>query len=1139
MKRYTLIFLSLLIAVSMVLAACQPAVEEPVVEEPVVEEPEVEEPEPEPEITLEEYVAMADEAAAAAAASAEAAAEAAAQAPVDAATVAELVAGYVPPGEKGTIVDVAVADGRFETLVTAVVEAGLADTLAGEGPFTVFAPTDDAFEGLDLDELLADIPALTDILLYHVVPGAFSAADVAALAGLSLETAFGERVNVTVEDGSVFIDDAEVIIVDVLADNGVIHVIDAVIVPTGEEAVLEREPAELSEFPGVAPAARTGAWPDEVIFLTEPDEATAVSRLEVEDFDVYAWSVSNPDIAERIFAASAVMDYTEFSGSYNELTLNPTGPVWEDGRLNPFAVPAIREAMNHLIDREFLVDELLAFGTPRWTAFNSAAADSALLAAEIRAIEVQYAYDKELAGELIGAEMQALGAEMVDGVWNYNGEPVEIILLIRIEDERLDIGDYVANQLEDIGFATFRDYKSAADASPIWISGNPADGLFHIYTGGWITTAVPRNLVDNFAYFYTDMGLPFPLWQAYDPDPEFYEIAEILDASRFSTLEERRELAARALELSMQDSVRVWLYDQGSVSPFLNDISVSNDLYGGISGSWIWAQAIHRTDEDGTPIEGGSISIAMPQLLVEPWNPLGGSNWIFDAMPYRGTNDSALKFDPFTGLLWPQRIESAEVVMTTGTPINHSLDWVTLGFEDRISVPSTAFADWDAVEQRFLTVEEVYLQTLDTLADDAEADVAAAEAAAADAAAAAEAAAAAAADAAAATDVADAEAAYEAAVEAADEAAAAEGAATGAAGRIAGYISDFEEAALALSVVGISTIRQSTVVYPADLYTSVRWHDGSPFSFGDVLMGMILTFDRAKPESENFDRAYVPTFNSFMSTFKAFEIVSTDPLVITTYNDSWQPDVENTVTTWWPEYDFGQTPWHTMTLGLLAEREGLAAFTEDKADSIEAEWLDFSKGETVDFMDDMRLAWQEAGGSLYEATFSEFVTEEEIELRLENLAAWYEEYGHYWIGTGPFFVEGVFPIEGSIAMSRFEDYPDNAAKWLGFTEARIPEVDVEGEGRITIGDEAVFDVTVTFAGEPYPVDDIDSVQYILLDATNTVVFVGEAEWVSPGLWQVTLDTSDLVPGANSLEVVAVSNLVAVPSAGSFSFVTVD
>ena len=138
--------------------------------------------------------------------------------------------------EPGTIVDVASGNPDFSTLVAAVGAAGLVETLSGEGPFTVFAPTNDAFAALPaglVDKLLLpeNKDVLTQILTYHVVSGAVMAADVTAGDVPSVE---GSPITVTVEGGTVKLNDsATVIATDVMASNGVIHVIDAVILPPG------------------------------------------------------------------------------------------------------------------------------------------------------------------------------------------------------------------------------------------------------------------------------------------------------------------------------------------------------------------------------------------------------------------------------------------------------------------------------------------------------------------------------------------------------------------------------------------------------------------------------------------------------------------------------------------------------------------------------------------------------------------------------------------------------------------------------------------------------------------------------------------------------------------------------------------
>ena len=138
-----------------------------------------------------------------------------------------------------TIVDIAAGDDRFSTLVAAVQAAGLAETLSGEGPFTVFAPTNDAFAALPegtLDTLLMpeNKQQLIDILTYHVVAGKVMAADVVNLE--AADTVLGQPVSIRTDMGKVYINDAEVLITDIEASNGVIHVIDSVILPASDEA---------------------------------------------------------------------------------------------------------------------------------------------------------------------------------------------------------------------------------------------------------------------------------------------------------------------------------------------------------------------------------------------------------------------------------------------------------------------------------------------------------------------------------------------------------------------------------------------------------------------------------------------------------------------------------------------------------------------------------------------------------------------------------------------------------------------------------------------------------------------------------------------------------------------------------------
>ena len=157
-----------------------------------------------------------------------------------------------PPPPSNTVVDIIVNSENHNTLETAVIAAGLVETLSGDGPFTVFAPTDDAFAGLPdgtLDAVLADIDLLTAILTYHVAGTTALSTDL--MDGMAVTTLNGADVTVTINADGVFINDAQVTVADLVADNGVVHVIDAVLLPPTPDSV-EEATASFNVFPNPA-----------------------------------------------------------------------------------------------------------------------------------------------------------------------------------------------------------------------------------------------------------------------------------------------------------------------------------------------------------------------------------------------------------------------------------------------------------------------------------------------------------------------------------------------------------------------------------------------------------------------------------------------------------------------------------------------------------------------------------------------------------------------------------------------------------------------------------------------------------------------------------------------------------------------
>jgi peptide/nickel transport system substrate-binding protein len=788
---------------------------------------------------------------------------------------------------------------------------------------------------------------------------------------------------------------------------------------------------------------RNGGWLDTIIFVEEPNQDAAIARLSAGDIDMFADDVGGQAAVQTIRDSDNIQTRTQY-GLYDEIFFN-NGACADEGVLNPFNNAKIREAMNWAIDRDFVADELYGgLAVPKYTTISEAGADRGRFAAEIRATEAKYAYDLEKAREVITAEMESLGATLEDGKWTFNGEPINLIGLIRNEDTRLQIGNYYANQLEELGFTVERVERTSSELSPLWISSDPVECLWNWYTGAWSQTVVDRSNADNFDFFYTTRGVPWPSWQVFEPTEEFDALSLRLFNNDYADLEERTELFQQILPLASEMATRVWVTSRTTLVPFSNDVDVTADLAAGVSGAALWSKTVRFADE-----VGGSMTIALPSVFTEPWNPIGGSNWVFDNMVKRGAGEPAFYTDPNTGLNIPNRAERAEVVAQEGFPMSKTLDWVDLSFESEIAVPDDAWAGWDAANQVFLTASEVYTEPQ-------------------------------------------------------------------------------------------TAVFKSTVYYPEDMYDTVTWHDGTPISTADFIMGMITTFDLGNPDSPYYDESLAPTLDQFLSAFKGTRIISTDPLVIEYYGDNASLDAENTVVSWWPGtvYDYGDAAWHNMAIMLRGEENGGFAFTPEKAEAGEIERTNMIAGPSLEVWATELAGALEEGWLPYAATLGQYV--EEPTVAYENLTEFARRYGHYYLGTGAYFLQGVFPVEGQAIMSHNPNHPDAANRWDRFGAPPLSEVEVDGPGRVTIGDEAVFDVYVDVFDGPYPIADINNVQYLLFDATGAQVGQGLAEAVEDGLWSVNLSadqTNELVEGSNRLEVVVVSNLVAIPSLGQFEFVT--
>lgn len=723
--------------------------------------------------------------------------------------------------------------------------------------------------------------------------------------------------------------------------------------------------------------ARMGAWVDQVVFSVESDDGTAITKLRNRELDVYAEDVADLGLRNQV-AGDANLEFSGIHGAMVEISFNPT-TCTDTSQLNPFANPRIREATNWLVDRYQIVEQIYGgYATAKWLPMVSVYPDYLRYEEEAKALEASYGYDFGLAQSTIESQMMLMGAYQIGGKWHYAGNPIVIKALIRVEDERTQVGDYFADQLEAIGFSLDRQYKTSSEAYELWVISDPAECLWHTYTGGWISGVISRDDGADFSFFYTPNDyVNNLLFQAYTPTAEFNEIALKL-RDRDYTLVERDALFAEAMQLSLVDegsgSVRIWLADKKSIQPRHQLTSLASDLGAGIAGSDTWPYTVRF---DGQ--EGGAMRIAQAGILTAPWNPLGGSSWLYDQMAIRGTADEGRLNSPRDGLPWAQRLASAQVVARDGLPITKTLDWVDLQFASEIQVPGDAWVDWDAVSKTFITSSQKYSET---------------------------------------------------------------------------------------QTANVMV----TVQYPADLFTKVKWHDGSPLSVGDFVMKMIMTFDPVKPDSPIYNPE-LWWLDQFQTSLKGIKIVSVNPLTITTYLDNWELDAERCVVDWWPNYGYntnyptnqGSAPagWHNLAVGIRADANGQLAFTEGKAKDQGIPWMDYIQGSSLAILQTQLNQAQAANYIPYSPTLGLYVTPAEATARYANLQAWAAARGHFWLGTGPFYLASVDPVNLHLTLNRDPNFPDLAGKWDHFMDP-IPSVALNH----TSGSPGSF---FTLSGENFPV----------------------------------------------------------------------
>jgi peptide/nickel transport system substrate-binding protein len=817
-------------------------------------------------------------------------------------------------------------------------------------------------------------------------------------------------------------------------------------------------PAGPTAVPTAAPTAvpaRHGGWLDEVDFSIV--EATSViTQISAGAVDMFSYGLAADKLAD---IKAANLCYTQSYGTYYDFMFNPA--VFNDTtKLNPFSNRKIREAMNWAVDRNFINQEIYKGGAlPKFTALTTQLVDYTGVIDVARGVEAYYAYDMTKAQAVVDAEMPAMGATKgADGKWQFNGKPITLIFLIRNDGDgtRLPQGEYFAQQLEKLGFTVDRVEKKSSELSPLWNQSDPKDGLWYLYTAGWGSSGLNRDEKSSFVQMYLPESASAKVFKSNTNfDPAFSKLANDLNNGNFTTLQQRHDMMAAVLPLSLQDSIQVFTVDLQTYAPFKCDLSVTADVGAGVETTKMGLFNLRYKDQVGGQVKSATTST----LFSEPWNPVNGSNWVTSAYIENGTSSGGLMPDPYTGLAWPLRAEKADLVVQTGLPVVTNLNWVNLTTADKIEVPGTAWVDWDAKTQKFITAAEKSASA------------------------------------------------------------------------------------------PITAKYKSVIYYPADMFKTVKWHDGSKLSVADFVMAMIMTFDYGKADSAIYDEDWAPNVEAFLSSFKGVEIVSTDPLVIATYSDNLLSDAELDIFSWWPgspaTYGFGEASWEAIAVGNMAVANKELAWGSGQADRNKVEWISFIGGPSLDVLSkdlDKAIADKTIP---YAPTMGAYLTADEAVARYTALKAWYTAHKHFWDGTGPYFVDSVDLNAGSAVIKNNPDYVDAADRWSKFGVAPLAVAALDGPAQVNIGKEAVFDLTLTKKadGSAYASADVKEVKFLIYDAQGKTVFVGAGVPVagSDGKYTLTVTgsvTSALVAGTGKVEAAAVLIPVAIPAFTTLDYVVV-
>jgi peptide/nickel transport system substrate-binding protein len=426
----------------------------------------------------------------------------------------------------------------------------------------------------------------------------------------------------------------------------------------------------------------SGAYIDGVRFIQYLDDNVALEELKSGNLDTYYFRIPL-EAASEIKNIPSLREYDKLSGSFG-LLLNPS-PSTSSDSLNPFSLRGVRYAMNYLIDREFVVDEILkGLGTPLLSPYGIFSPEYFNVIDTLESSGLNY--NPKLADQMITAAMNKAGAQKENGKWMFNGKPVIVSILMRNDNQPLrSVGELVSSEMEKAGFTVKRNYGDLNKANTVVYGSNPQDLGWNIYTeafggtGGFVkyNPVIPSQMYAP--YFGNMPGQQNPAFWNYENE-SIDKIAQRIQFLNFTSEKERNSLIRNATDLGVQEAVRVFIAQL--VDPYVASSGLTglvNDFGAGISSKF---SLINARTQDPT----NALDIGVKQIYQGAWNGVGGCSDQYCRDISSALSDPGTFRDPYTGEVIPMR--TPWINITTKGPL------------EKLVVPNNSM-NWDPISQQW------------------------------------------------------------------------------------------------------------------------------------------------------------------------------------------------------------------------------------------------------------------------------------------------------------------------------------------------------------------------------------------------------------------------------------------------------